>query len=386
MKTSTALMALAVGLSATATVEAQLFQRRSAAANPRPAPTPPLDPGQGGPATSQTTPAPGDSNIIKSGVAIPEPVNINNLPRPSVPLPQEPIEPYLLTQECGPFMVNAHVFKGADAEKYAQILAMELRAQGFPAYVFRPKDFPMNSFIRGVPPNANPGINRAHIGFPEMARIKDEAAVLVGNEKTLAGAEKLLGKIKHLHPACMDIIPDPLPWRKGKGLKWAIQTTNPYAPAEVLFPNGKSDPLIRQMNQGPHSVFGCSGRYTLQIAEFRGRTAIVKSGQASSKFGNFFDLKKSPLATAADDAEKMAANLAKDKQVTAAGYVPYVYHDRDSSKVFIGAFNSPTQPEAARLRKHLLEVAVDLNNRRVTDTMIVPAVALQDLSQIKQNR
>jgi hypothetical protein len=151
--------------------------------------------------------------------------------------------------------------------------------------------------------------------------------------------------------------------------------------------NGKADPLIQKINQGPHSVFGCPGRYSLQIAEFRGRTAIVKSGSdGNTKFTGFFDLHKSPLVTAADDAERMAANLAKDKEVMQAGYMPYVYHGRDSSKVFIGAFNAPNQPEAARLREHLLKVAVDLNKRRVTDTMIVPASALQDLSQIKQNK
>jgi hypothetical protein len=384
MKTSTALMALAVGLGATASAEAQFFKP-----SPRSAPTPPLDPAQGAPAAPQApdATATGDKKVLKSGVVIPEPVNINNLPRPKIPLPQGPIEPYLLTQENGPFMVNAHVFKGEDAEKYAQVLAMELRAQGFPAYVFRPKDFPMNSFIRGVPPNANPGVNRAQIGFPEMARIKDEAAVLVGNEKTEAGADKLLKKIKHLRPACMDVIPDPLPWRKGGGLRWAVRTTNPYAPAEAIFVMGKPDPLIHEINQGPHSVFGCPGRYSLQIAEFRGRTAILKnSSEASTKFAGFFDLRKSPLAHAADDAEKLAANLAKDKEVMKAGYMPYVYHGRDSSKVYIGAFNAPNQPEAVRLREHLLNVAVDLNKRRVTDTMIVPASALEDLSQIKQNK
>jgi hypothetical protein len=384
MKTSTAMMALVVGLSVAATAEAQLFQRRQSTSNPRTVPGPkPIadDAAQAGAAAPNGN---GDKQVLKSGVVIPEPVNIIDLPRAKIPLPSEPIEPFLLTRENGPFMVLAHTFKGEFAEKYAQVLAMELRAQGYPAYVFRPKDFPMRSFIRGVPPNANPGVNRAFVGFPEIARIKDEVAVLVGNEKTTADAEKLMHKIKKVRPACLDLIPDPLHWRKGKGLKWAIQTTNPYVPAEELF-SQTGDPLIRQMNQGPHSVFTCPGRYSLQIAEFAGRKAIIKDGEVDKKFSSMFDLRKSPLATAGEDAEKLAASLARDKQVMQAGYVPYVYHDRYSSKVFIGAFNQPVTPEAIKLREHLLKIAVDLNNRKVTDTMIVPAIALQDLTGIKKN-
>ena len=71
----------------------------------------------------------------------------------AIALPDDPLEPYLLTKENGPFMVMAKVFRGPDAEKMALALCMELRQDfGLPAYILRTKDFPMKSYIRGTPP------------------------------------------------------------------------------------------------------------------------------------------------------------------------------------------------------------------------------------------
>ena len=90
-----------------------------------------------------------------------------------------------------------------------------------------------------------------------------------------------------------------------------------------------------------------------------------------------------PLATAADDAERLAEALSRDKEIQKLGCQPYVYHDRFSSRVTLGSFNVPNDPNAQRLHDRLREIAVDLNNRRVTDVMIVPATALMDLAPIK---
>lgn len=382
MKTSTAMMALVVGLSSPIAARAQFF--RNGNPGPRTVPAPPARPD---PAAANVGPAaatpPADPNVKPSGFVVPEPVNADDQLPAGVKLPAEPIEPLLLTREAGPFMVMAHSFKGPHADKYAQILATELRTKyGLPSYILRPKDFPLRSNIRGVPPTANNGINRAMLGMPELARIQDEAMVLVGNEKTLADSKKLLHQVKKIRPTCLDSIPESLPWRKGKGLKHAMNTTNPYKPAEELFQN-KPDLLIQKINQGPHSIYTCPGRYSLQVAEFSGRKEIVAAGQPEKSF-NVFDLRKSPLATAADDAEKLAEGLARDKEVRQTGYIPYVYHDRFSSKVYIGAFNSPSDPEAAKLRNAMVKMAVDLNNRKTVDVMIVPSGILTDLSGIKQ--
>ena len=84
------------------------------------------------------------------------------------PLPDDPLEPYLLTKENGPFMVLAKVFRGPDAEKMALALCKELRQDfDLPAYILRTKDFPMKSYIRGTPLH---GPERDHEGRDQAAR------------------------------------------------------------------------------------------------------------------------------------------------------------------------------------------------------------------------
>ncbi|HKI16904.1 MAG TPA: hypothetical protein VKA15_03450, partial [Isosphaeraceae bacterium] len=83
----------------------------------------------------------------------------------------------------------------------------------------------------------------------------------------------------------------------------------------------------------------------------------------------------------------MADKLAKDPDVARLGQPVYVYHDRSSSRVFIGAFSSERDPGAAQLREALMRLAVPLADRKrssgAMDTMIVPAIALTDVGTIK---
>ena len=304
----------------------------------------------------------------------------------TIALPQEPIEPYLLTKDVGPFMVLAKTFRGPDAERSALALVLELRNEyQLPAYILRTKDFPRTSNIRNVPPTAPAGVDRARLADPERVRSYDEAAVLVGNEKTLKGSEALLHKVKKIKPKCLDNMPTMYIWQTG--LSKAIRTTNPYVPAQNLFP-GNNDAFITRMNQGPQSIYNCPGHYTLQVAEFSGRSTFNIAGTQS--LGDL-GLKKSPLITAADDAEKMAQSLAKSDEIQQLGQPVYVYHDRSSSRVMIGAFNAPNDPAAVQLRERLLRLAVPLiqpdaakgRRKAVTDSMIVPAAALTDVGPLK---
>gem|GEM_PF-3594760 len=298
-----------------------------------------------------------DSQAIPTNGVLPDLASVEELERPTIQLPTEPIEPYLLTKECGPFMVVAHTFRGPEAVKYAQALAMELRsAHQLRAYIYFKKIKPMNSNVRGVPPTSSPADGEGRISEPEVYRIYDEAAVLVGDAPTLKDAESLLKVVKKVKPAILDSVPSIFPWRNGTGLKNAVVTANPLIPAQQLFAR-EADPVVDRMNRGPHTIYNNPGPYTLVVARFTGRSTYSESDK------DFFDdsnLKNSPLATASDEAELLAAELNKDPMLKKAGMEAYVYHDRKKSVVTLGSFpemieskDLPRNQKVQSIRQHL---------------------------------
>ena len=334
--------------------------------------------------SSGSAPKAMNPEALRDGSEVPGPnTELDNQPKgPTIPLPTGPLEPYMLSPTNGPFMVLAYTFRGVDAPRQALALVMELRNQyHLPAYILLPRKFPNRSNIRGVPPQSAIFATRDDVGVPEIYRTLDEAAVLVGDEKTIKDSNTLMHKVKKLHPATVDGLQQMWHWRKGQGLTRAIMTTNPFVPAEQLFPQ-QQDVMISQINAGPHTIKNCPGRFTLEVANFSGRKTLAVEDDA--RFKGFNAAKTSPLVTAADDAEKLAANLAKDKEIQKTGYEPYVYHDRFSSRVMIGSFDRPDDPAARKLHDRLLELTVELNRREVTgNTVIVPAPNLTDLAKIK---
>jgi len=332
-------------------------------------------------------PAPFDNRVIKAGSATPDLTPAHDLKAPTLDLPNEPIEPYLLTKENGPFMVLARVFRGVDAERLALALVKELRQEyKLPAYILRTKDYPGKSMMRGIPPTVPSNVMAPEIRMPEKIRTFDEAAVLVGNEKTWADQEKLWHQVKKLSPRCLEGVSSPFPWRTG--LSSALRTTNPYWPAQNLYPKTR-DRLMVQMNSGLRSIANCPGRFSLQIAEFSGRTTFQLNPlqQPNSMLPN---LKESPLKTAHEDAERMADKLAKDHEFQRMGQPIFVVHDLTASRVFVGSFDAPQDPRAAEVREKLIQMAVPLvdksargRGRNALDTMIVPALALTDLNDTK---
>jgi hypothetical protein len=327
-------------------------------------------------------PAPKDPRVFEASTSLPTPTIPDQVPGPTIELPNDPIGPFLLTRGAGPFMVMAKTFRGPDAERWALALVLELRNEyRLPAYILRTRDFPMRSNIRNIPPTAVRMQQQAEVGLPEKVRTYDEAVVLVGDEKTLHASEVLLHKVKCIKPKCLNGNPSIFHWREG--LNTAMRTTNPYVPAQDLFPR-KNDPLVMKMNGGPHSLFHCPGHYSLQVAEFGGRATIVTElKQTKQPLKALSDLvEDSPLEKAYDEAEELAEKLAKNPEVQKTGWQPYVFHDRTTSKVMMGAFNSPDDPAAAKLRNTLLRLAVDLAPKK-TDTMIVPAPYLTDVEVLK---
>jgi hypothetical protein len=347
--------------------------------------------GSSGPGTSKggaaDAAAAGDTRLVKGDAGLPELRPAGELKPPAIALPNDPVEPYLLSKDAGPFMVMAKVFRGPDAERTALALVKELRNDyGLPAYILRTKDFPGDKLKGSVAAGARIApTGEMHGKF----RTIEEAAVMVGNEQSPAGQAKLHREIQKLKPKCLEGVDSPFWWRKG--LSSAIRATNPYVPARSLFPQAK-DRLLAQMNAGLRSIANCPGRYSLQIADFSGRTAFqfnpnARAAQLLPSLGD------SPLRKAADDAERMAEKLAKAPEIQRLGQPIYVYHDRTTSKVFIGSFNNPSDPAAGALRDRLVKDAFAISNKdkaefggrgkAATDTMIVPALALTDLSEIK---
>lgn len=433
MKSPIATMALAASLALAAPARAQVPGAGSnypPSVRNRPAPLPggrPALPPAGGsarpaaPRTTNPAPAPGslpapptaapaparrDDGVKPAADQPPEPLALEEIGAPTIPLPDVPLDPYLLRKENGPFMVVVHTFRGPQATKYALALTLELRDQfKIPAYVFHLKIQPGGSNIRNVQPTAPPHVANADISAPEKYRVYDEAAVLVGDCPTIDDAEKLLHRVKKLKPSTLDGLPTIWGHRKGQGLKWAMVTQNPLIPAQALYPGGrlpghgpaggpipakpgdtfdpfvaasafqqikKPDPLVERMNRGPNSVYKCPGPYTLPVAEFNGRSS---DNAADPKFNNESFLRKSPLATAADDAERLAANLTRCKTLDPQ-IRPYVYHDRFSSKVCLGAFSGPDDPRLARLRQQIPTIIGEMLSKRYTELPLAPSAEL----------
>ncbi len=320
---------------------------------------------------------------LKDNSEVPAPEDVKGGDGPQIPLPTGPIEPYMLTKENGPFMVLAYSFRGPDAPRQALALVLELRNQyKLPAFILLPKKFPNRSNIRGVPPQAATFATRDDVTVPEIYRTLDEAAVLVGNEKTIKDSYTLLHTVKKIHPACIDGVKSIYHWRNGKGLTRALVTTNPFVPAENLFPQ-QQDLLVTQINvkDAPHSIHHCPGRFSLEIANFEGRKTM--DPENDKRFQDKF-FAQSPLKTAAEDAERLADSLSKDKDVQQTGYEPYVFHDRFSSRVFMGTFDNPNDPKARELHDKLIRLTVELNQKKITkNVVIVPAPNLTDLAKIK---
>jgi hypothetical protein len=328
------------------------------------------------------------------------------LGKPKIALPTGPIEPYLIQPENGPFMVMAYTFRGPDAARYAQALTIELRSKyKLPAYIFYAKVQPGHSNIRNIPPTSPPYVRNGEMAAPERYRNYDEAAVLVGDCKTIGESNQLLRRVKKLHPTTVEALPSIYYWRRDRGLSRALLTTNPLVPAQYLYPGkgnpmpvlkpgqvfdpsvmtagfetiNRKDPLIKQMNKGPHNIYKCAGPYVLQVAEFTGRQMLSLDGELPKQAENDLSgargvldrlLKpdprrkddkiesnqarrakiQSPLAQAAEDAESMAEAISKSGLLEKS-IRPYVYHDRFASRVYLGPFRGPDDPAFIALVK-----------------------------------
>lgn len=265
-------------------------------------------------------------------------------------VPQGSVE---LTQEKGPWLIMVAAFSGEGAEEQSRALADELRTKHkLTAYVHD------HTFDHSDGRGSGRGMNQ--YGAPLRTRYQQEQthefAVLVGDfpSNDDPAAQKTLERIKSLPSAVLDQDTPDSPMeeirkvsadvmsrvggsKKRGPMGGAFITRNPLLPLNYFVPKGV-DPFLVKMNQGvEHSLLNCPGRFTVQVATFRGKT-ILQSGKEEPKekggigwgWGKNQD---DPLVEAAQNAHLLTELLREH------GFEAYEFHDRTESYVTIGSFD-----------------------------------------------
>jgi hypothetical protein len=272
----------------------------------------------------------------------------------------DPNKTYALTDTDGPWMIMVTTFHGEKAEEQARQLVYELRKQDKLRAYTHARTYDYNE-------KHMPGRGVDEYGVPKKMEYLneekyEEVAVLVGDFHSVDDPEgqKELALIKQLDPACLK--PEATPtanspladlrrWgqqtfgtgKKSNGpLRNAFITTNPLLPREYFTGKGV-DKFILEMNKGvQYSLLNCPGRFSVKIATFNGRVWIdqQKIRQMEGTGPHDRQTDESPLVEAAAKAHAITELL------RAHNIEAYEFHDRGSSIVTVGHFDSVGAPRA----------------------------------------
>jgi hypothetical protein len=267
----------------------------------------------------------------------------------------DPEKAYTLTEANGPWMIMACSFSGEGAEQQAHDLVLELRKRyKLPAYIYK-KRFDLEE-VRGR------GVDC--FGAPPKMQYRrgnefKETAVLVGDFTDVddTEAQKTLKKLKYATPQCLEVKAHTpthqtlVGWRKiqkeaqawlgsdqkNKGpMGHAFITRNPLLPEEYFVPKGL-DPIVLEMNKHvKHSLLDCPGKYSVQVATFKGQVLIDQKEIAQIERG------EKSLKSSLGDAALKAHQLTEALRMK--GYEAYEFHDRYASIVTVGSFNTVGTP------------------------------------------
>jgi hypothetical protein len=275
----------------------------------------------------------------------------------------DPTKSYNVSEENGPWMLMATSFSGTGAEKQAKELVLELRKRyKLPAYIYFGHFDLGEAQARGVDKYGNPkkanyfkyknSKDKAKARHPELV----EVAVVVGNYSSADDkkARATLQTLKYAKPQCLELKEGQVThqtltgWRltqqqvyemmgsdkKDLGpMRHAFVVPNPLLPPEFFNQQTVDDEAIALNKDVPHSLLECPGKFTVQIATFKGNAVIKQNDIQDIEQGR--KEMQSQLGTAARQAHDLTVYL------QAKGYDAYQYHDRFSSVVTIGSFNSP---------------------------------------------
>jgi len=269
----------------------------------------------------------------------------------------DPDQKYQITESNGPWMIMACSFSGKGADKQAQELVLELRKRyKLPAYTYQAQ-FDLGQAPGRTMPKS--GCKWQYNKFKDKAKAEiDEIGVLVGNYATADDAQDTLRTIKYAKPQCLEVKEGQQThqsltgWRmiqrqvyetigcekKNKGpMGHAFVTTNPLLPSDYFAPKGIDETIIA-LNKGvPYSLLECPGKYTVQVATFKGKVIIKQDEIKAIEDGKQME---SELAVAAKKADELTRALRMK------GYDAYQFHDRYASIVTVGSFDSVGTPRA----------------------------------------
>jgi hypothetical protein len=278
---------------------------------------------------------------------------------------------YKLTKRHGPWMIMVASFikppedrrgEGLSPEEAAQQLVYELRLHHIPAYTFRQEEVEEEVQVIG-----------RRTMTPQKAKVRNWCGgicVLAGNYPASNDkvAQDTLRYIKQFEPAFLNDVEavnlassgGAIKHSKSGGifrttkdrpepLSGAFMTTNPLLSDEELAVR-RRDPLIIKLNSGSeYSLLTNPKPYTVVVATFQGRyyTQLSKETPDDHKFS----LNNSPLNDAGERAWELCSALRRAKSL---GYdrefEAYVYHDRYSSIVTVGSFDSKDDPRIADIQ------------------------------------
>ena len=304
---------------------------------------------------------------------------------------------YRLSERQGPWMVMCATFRpglnpeaeGLTPEQAADELVYELREKNIPAVAWV-----MDSKKETLKMTGRDGSEKRKV----MAAVRGGVAVMAGNFKNVDDpkAQRALESIKTMQPKCL--APDLkksrgwtgitasggrfrlTPGRKSGPLARALLITNPLmSPEEIARRTRRRDPVLARLNGGrEHSLAGCDGKYTLVIAQFRGKGVMQVAGTDAADLG-----RGDELTDSLDRAGRQAWELCQVLR-NRDGVEAYVWHTKHRSIVTVGGFDDPRDPAAVRLAREYAPAAplIDPTAAPQPRTITVP----KDVRDFRQAR
>ena len=266
----------------------------------------------------------------------------------------DPGASYQVTEQNGPWHVMAATFSGEEAEEQARELVLELRKQyNLPAYLHA-----MTFEFADEGERLGRGID-TYGGRPRMryqsGDREREVAVLVGDFPTIDDplAQKVLDRIKTMRPETLsgdlresaqnlaqerEFLARLQGTQSAPPMQKAFMTRNPVLPEEYFRPQGV-DPFVAKMNAGvDHSLLDCPGKYTVQIATFRGKSELQGAMTSKAKLKRKKTTDADPLVQAAENAHALTVFL------RSKGWEAFEFHDRNESLVCVGSYDAAMEP------------------------------------------